>query len=751
MSGLRSLALAGTVCLTLALCGTDAAGAAPVSSGHSGWSWALPTPQGQTLSAVAFDGATGYAVGDFGTVMKSADGGQTWSGLPSGTTANLSILQELDPNTVIVGGGCALRESTNGGQTFSAVPINPSDSVCGSDIAAISFQSASTGYVELQSGQILYTTNAGVSVQAKTNVPTSFGHATGLTFVSPTTGFATTSAGTIEQTSDGGNSWTQIGTGFFALNAITFINPQTAFAVGDDTLLQSTNGGATWSRQPLTIAGGDVYELTGISCASAAQCLITTSNSNSLILTNDGGQTGSLVTPSDQHLSAVAFTTGTGVVGVGTGGTIVLSADGGAHFPTLVSGGPGVPTSSSTERPLLAGGAAGSAYLLGTGGQIDATTNGGANWTLLQTPSNDAVKAGAFPTTSIGYVTTSDNILRKTTDGGIAWSSLDATVSAKTQLAAPTASSVLLVGPRGIRRSSNGGSTFVKVAGRVQLADGRHGAAISSLPLTDAAVHGSTTFVWGFHHAYESTNPSGASWRLIPLPRKTRINQLSFVSPTTGYALDVAGDVLFTSDRGATWRKLANVGTTTLADISFADATHGLLALGPPSPTGIGLQLDVLSTTNGGASWQPQVIDGRGAGRVLATANAGYFANVGVVESSPYRSVFTTTDGGASPNPSQLTLSLGAKQLTAKALRKRGGRETIRGRLTPVTSPGERVLLSYRSRQTGEWTSRTVAVASNGAFQATVSMLKATTDFVVDSTGDGTYGGAQGYARLTVR
>jgi hypothetical protein len=93
---------------------------------------------------------------------------------------------------------------------------------------------------------------------------------------------------------------------------------------------------------------------------------------------------------------------------------------------------------------------------------------------------------------------------------------------------------------------------------------------------------------------------------------------------------------------------------------------------------------------------------------------------------------------------------LPVKRLTAQALRRRGGRITIRGRLSPVTSPGERVLFSFRSRQTGGWTSRTLAVASNGAFQTTVSKLKATTDFVAYSTGDGTYGGAEGYARLAV-
>src|ERR1700684_3098603 len=110
MSRLRSVALVGVMCVTLMVCWTAVANAGPVSTGHSGWNWALPAPQGQSLSNVTFDGATGYAVGGFGPVMKSTDGGQAWTGLPSGTASDLSVVQELDPNTVIVGGGCALRE-----------------------------------------------------------------------------------------------------------------------------------------------------------------------------------------------------------------------------------------------------------------------------------------------------------------------------------------------------------------------------------------------------------------------------------------------------------------------------------------------------------------------------------------------------------------------------------------------------------------------------------------------------------------
>ena len=233
MGGLRRVALAGLLCAALTLCWAVTASAAPVSSGHSGWSWALPRPQGQNLDDVTFDGSTGYAVGEFGTVLKSSDGGHTWIGLPSGTTTNLSIVQELDPSTVIVGGGCALRESTNGGTTFAPMPINPSDTVCGSDLAAVSFSSASTGYVLLRSGQVLYTTNGGATVTAKTRVPLAGNAiATGLTFISATTGFATTSRGTIEQTTDGGNSWTQVSNTFVMLNGVRFITTQTAFAFG---------------------------------------------------------------------------------------------------------------------------------------------------------------------------------------------------------------------------------------------------------------------------------------------------------------------------------------------------------------------------------------------------------------------------------------------------------------------------------------------------------------------------------------
>ena len=43
--------------------------------GHSGWEWGSPSPQGQTIEALEFEGARGYAAGEFGTLLRTDDGG----------------------------------------------------------------------------------------------------------------------------------------------------------------------------------------------------------------------------------------------------------------------------------------------------------------------------------------------------------------------------------------------------------------------------------------------------------------------------------------------------------------------------------------------------------------------------------------------------------------------------------------------------------------------------------------------------
>lgn len=44
------------------------------------WFWQNPLPQGNTLHGVNFVSSTeGWAVGDYGTILKTTNGGTTWT------------------------------------------------------------------------------------------------------------------------------------------------------------------------------------------------------------------------------------------------------------------------------------------------------------------------------------------------------------------------------------------------------------------------------------------------------------------------------------------------------------------------------------------------------------------------------------------------------------------------------------------------------------------------------------------------
>src|SRR3954462_4251164 len=99
----------------LAATAAPASGQGEVTVGHSGWKWGNPQPQGNTLRTVEFAGGTGYAAGDFGTLLRTADG-LGWSGIPTGLPgARIDTIRVLDPNTVIIGVDCVMRRSDDGG------------------------------------------------------------------------------------------------------------------------------------------------------------------------------------------------------------------------------------------------------------------------------------------------------------------------------------------------------------------------------------------------------------------------------------------------------------------------------------------------------------------------------------------------------------------------------------------------------------------------------------------------------------
>ena len=107
----------------LAAAAVPAVASAGVQVGASGWQWGNPLPQGNTLRAMSFaPGGTGYAAGDFGTLLKTVDGGTTWAGLRVGTFTNLTTVQAVDASTVVAGGAASPAARPTAGRPSPGSP-----------------------------------------------------------------------------------------------------------------------------------------------------------------------------------------------------------------------------------------------------------------------------------------------------------------------------------------------------------------------------------------------------------------------------------------------------------------------------------------------------------------------------------------------------------------------------------------------------------------------------------------------------
>ena len=136
----------------LAVLTTASAG---VNTPQSGWYSGNPLLGPNALRDIACGGSTCYASGDFGALLKSTDGGSTWTGIVTGLSLNLRRvgLAGGSPDKVIIASDCALRRSDDGGEHFSRLPFTARDVGCPARVEAFSFPTDKVGYVALADGQ----------------------------------------------------------------------------------------------------------------------------------------------------------------------------------------------------------------------------------------------------------------------------------------------------------------------------------------------------------------------------------------------------------------------------------------------------------------------------------------------------------------------------------------------------------------------------------------------------------------------
>src|SRR4051812_19374961 len=272
-----------------------------------------------------FIAGRGYAIGDDGTALRTDDGGATWAGLATGTSQDLSRLQAVTPEVVVVlgGDGCVVRRSDDAGATFYKMFVL-AETNCPDRVAASFFVTPQVGYLLLRDGNVLRTTDGGQTFGRGTAVPGTPASAAGGQGVPADAIFTTADAGivflngtsTAFKTTDAGASWTPVGAvDPGSVTRMKVISPTAFYAFGPDTLLRSSDGGASWHKRP----GSAGSTITGIGCATDDVCLLSTDKGDKLLRTDDGGISNTPVTASTAPIFAagLAHVTRAGAGGAG--------------------------------------------------------------------------------------------------------------------------------------------------------------------------------------------------------------------------------------------------------------------------------------------------------------------------------------------------------------------------------------------------------------------------------------------------
>jgi photosystem II stability/assembly factor-like uncharacterized protein len=734
---------------------------ANVNVSRSGWAWGNPTPQGRTLNAIAFSGGVGYAVGNGGTALSTTDAGHFWAGLTTGTSANLVRVQALAPATIVVGGGggCATRISTDGGHIFKRI-FNVAESECPEPVASFSFLSPTTGFLLLSNGSVEETADGGESFARKTGIPGTAASSGGgglvgtdIHFLNTTTGLAivsnpSTGVSNAYRTPDAGVSWTPVALPTGAkVTSLHFVDEKYAFAIGPETFLSSTDGGETWTAQPIGTGNG----FTSIDCSSPTTCLMTVARGNQLVATTDGGATDTVKTTSSSLIYGAAYASPLQIVAVGANGATVLSGDGGSTF---------TPSSADVggQYGRLRRGPGAIVVAPGADGEIAISTNDGQTWQTVTTQTSQELVDAAFATPTLGYALDAKGGLQRTSNGGASWQTLNpGTTQPASAVATPGANVVLLIGPVGIYRAAGGGA-FAPIGGSV-----------SRTRLSDYDVAGSTVFAFGqgTHTLLRSTN-EGGRWSAITLPlahkalRRGRrrigaspgvaIRSIAFTSAQSGLVLDTQGRLWLTRNGGRRWSEVLSAGTSDGVQLAFATPLAGFLTVG--SFGGDSTDDFVLRTSDGGKTWHPQeVASGLTPYDGLVTSSASEAAllnqSTSASGASIDRNLFTTSTGGdVSGTAEKLSLSTSRAIYTKRKLRSLHHTIRVTGTLAGALG-GEEIVVSRRNISGGGWQHQVVVAGANGGSFATTWRIAQSSVFVAQWAGDSGRPG-QGSAPLKV-
>jgi photosystem II stability/assembly factor-like uncharacterized protein len=587
--------------LPLILCLALSVSQAEAQPLFSSWEWSHPKPQGNRLNDVSMlDVNIGFAVGETGSVLKTEDGGLSWT-----------LIQDIGVQD---------------------------------DLMAVSVVNSNNLWVAGDNGLIFHSADLGQNWTQQTTPP-GVGMLRSLFFLDDQKGWAAGNGGITLRTQDGGSTWTQLGTHLLVTNqlrSIFFTDDQKGHVVGGGgSYLYTDDGGDSWTVRSNT---GVTTALNTVNFASE---LVGYVGGNSQIIrkTIDGGLTWMNTSPGTISDVWDIFLLDENIVWFATGNGIYYTFNGMNTPIVKVTGTPNRVYRGLTVVEPSTG------VAVGSNGVMARSSNPSSFWlpngNLETTAPLNSIKV--LPGTSVGYAVGNSRWVLKTTNEGDSWSGQQVGTNVTWLDLGFTSPSVGVIAgfsgeigsPGRLFRTANGGATWTDITANIPDSPAPRLFGVHNEP-------GSPSFyLCGDGGSIYLSSDNGLTWVAVPAflnPGTEDLNDITFAPGVNrGYAVGNHGQIVSTANGGVSW-SLQSSGTT--------EELIQVFALNNQTAWVVGDNGVILKTTNAGTTWTsqslPSGMDVDLLGVFFLDASIGWVTGL---ESS----IFFTEDGGTTwttqPNP----------------------------------------------------------------------------------------------------
>lgn len=541
------------------------------------------------LDAVHFhaDGQRGWAVGDRGVIVATADGGKTWQAQSSNTQEWLrSVTFPADDlRGWAVGGRGVIVATADGGKTWQAQASNTK-----AMLTSVAFLAdGRRGWAVGDDGTIVATADGGKIWQAQASNTKAW--LSSIVFlVDGQQGWAVGLDGVIVATADGGKIWqTRASSTKERLDSVTFLaDGQRGWAVGTNgTIVSTADSGNTWQTQ----ASNTKKELQSVAFLADGQRGWVVGNGGVIVTTADGGNTWQEKALNTRAaLRSLAFLAdGQRGWAVGEHGAIVATVDGGKTWQIRASN----PKAWFYSVAFLADGQQG--WAVGDKGAIVATMDGGKTWQVQESNTTELLTSVAFLADGQrGWAVGDLGSIVATADGGKTWQMQPQSSNTQERL---NSVAFLADGQRGWAVGDSGVIVSTADGGKTRQAQASNTKAwLSSISFI---ADGQRGWAVGDNGTIVTTADGGKTWQAQASNTKEWLMSVAFLADgRRGWAVGDHGAIVATADGGNTWKAQASNTTKLLMSVAFVEDGQRGWAVGNNGT--------MVSTTDGGKTWQAQ-------------------------------------------------------------------------------------------------------------------------------------------------